>query len=63
MGLFGDVIEVFVRLPAALVAEARLPGPLAVDVRLPAGPINDWLLLTGIWNDGGRWLDFETWRD
>jgi hypothetical protein len=25
--------------------------------------ILDWILAEGIWNDGGKWIDTETWID
>ena len=28
-----------------------------------SGPVGDWILLTGFWDDGGSWIDTENWID
>jgi len=27
------------------------------------GPVSNWILALGIWNDGGDWIDTEVWID
>lgn len=49
-------------IPAGVTPSALIELKIQTGVT-PPPPSITWLLATGIWNDGGEWVDTEFWID
>lgn len=49
-------------IPAGVTPSALIELKIQTGVT-PPPPLITWLLATGIWNDGGEWVDTEFWID
>jgi hypothetical protein len=50
-------------IPAGVTPSALVELKIQTGVTPPTPPSTPWLLATGIWNDGGEWVDTEFWID